>query len=119
MKEFFMKVDAVATKISSYMSFGASATVVVVMLTVTADVVGRYFFNTPLTGVMEIIKMAIPVIAFFMFPWATHESRHVRSTVLYMHLPQKVRMVIDVLAPKSNSIPGAAYKISGVPLPKV
>jgi TRAP-type mannitol/chloroaromatic compound transport system permease small subunit len=65
---------------------------------VVADVFSRIMFNAPIIGVMEIIKMTIPVIAFFMFPWATHESRHVRSTIIYGNVPTKVRVIIDFVA---------------------
>lgn len=92
------RMDDVVSKLCEYMSFGASAMILVVMVVVVADVAMRIMFNSPIIGVMEIIKMAIPVIAFFMFPWATHEFRHVRSTVIYAHVPIKVRMVIDILA---------------------
>ncbi|NLW78267.1 MAG: TRAP transporter small permease [Ruminococcaceae bacterium] len=97
-KNFIKKADNIVSKICEYMSFGGSLMILVVMVLVVADVLARIFFHAPIIGVMEIIKMAIPVIAFFMFPWATHQFRHVRSTVVYGKLPVKGRMVVDCIA---------------------
>jgi TRAP-type mannitol/chloroaromatic compound transport system permease small subunit len=78
--------------------------IIAVMAMVVADVTGRVVLNSPIVGVMEVIKMAIPVIAFFMFPWATHESRHVRSTVFYGKLSKNGRAVIDVITYMAGAV---------------
>ena len=98
MKDFVKRADGFVSGFCGYLSYGASIMILIVMVLVVADVLFRGLFNHPLTGVMEIVRMAIPVIAFFMAPWATHEYRHVRSTVFYMHMPRNLRITVDVLA---------------------
>jgi len=80
------------------MSYGASAMILVVMVIVCMDVFMRGAFNTPIIGVIEIIRMALPVIAFFMFPWATHLLRHVRSLMLYARMPAFAKLAVDIFA---------------------
>ena len=98
MIKIIKKIDAFISKICGSMSYGASAMILVVMVIVCSDVFMRGVFNTPIIGVVEIIRMALPVIAFFMFPWATHLIRHVRSLMLYTHMPPRARLIIDVAA---------------------
>ena len=68
MRKIIKKIDWFIEKFSEIMSFCASLMILVVMVAVVADVLGRLIFNSPVVGVMEIVKMAIPIIAFFMFP---------------------------------------------------
>lgn len=97
MRKIIKKIDWFIEKFSEIMSFCASLMILVVMVAVVADVLGRLIFNSPVVGVMEIVKMAIPIIAFFMFPWATHEFRHVRSTIFYGRMPMSTRIILDVI----------------------
>lgn len=98
MKKAINTIDNGIKKFSLGLSFCASVMILVVMVAVCADVIGRKLFNHPITGIMEIIKMSIPVIAFFMVPWATYQFRHVRSTIIYGRFSIKGRIVIDVIA---------------------
>ena len=98
MKKVINTIDHGVAKFSLGLSFCASIMILIVMIAVCADVIGRKVFNHPITGIMEIIKMSRPVIAFFMVPWATYQFSHVRSTIIYGRLPLKGRIVIDVIA---------------------
>ena len=82
MKKVINTIDHGVAKFSLGLSFCASIMILIVMIAVCADVIGRKVFNHPITGIMEIIKMSIPVIAFFMVPWATYQFSHVRSDVI-------------------------------------
>ena len=98
MKKTITAIDRALEKFSAALSFCASLIIMVVMVVVVADVICKKLFNAPITWVMEIVKMSIPIIAFFMIPWATYEFRHVRSTILYGRFPLIGRIVIDVAA---------------------
>lgn len=46
---------------------------------VTADVLGRFIFNHPITGIPEIIQASLVGLAFLYLPHITWEGRQVRS----------------------------------------
>ena len=68
------------------------------MIIIVIDVTGRYFFNSPLVGSVEIIRNSIIGIAFLMIPWAIVEDRHVRSMMLVNKLPPEGRKILNIFA---------------------
>lgn len=56
--------------------------IMIVMLVMDADVIGRAVWNRPLAGVAEIVTMSIAAIVFLQLPAALAAGRFVRSDVL-------------------------------------
>jgi len=47
------------------------------MMLTTVDVVGRYFFGTPLRGAFELTELLLPAMIFGALPLVTLEQRHI------------------------------------------
>jgi TRAP-type C4-dicarboxylate transport system permease small subunit len=75
-----------------------AAWVVCLMLLITADVCGRAFFNSPLFGVPEIVKVSVVALVWCMMPHTLKIGAHLRSTVLLDRMPPPARRAIEVLA---------------------
>jgi TRAP-type transport system small permease protein len=78
------KLNNVAHKISSIVLF-------LLMFLTTADVVGRYFFNKPITGTYELTGLALAVIIFFSLGMAQIKRDHIEIDFLTNKMPAKVQ----------------------------
>lgn len=83
-----------------------SLCIFLILVLVTSDVVGRVFFNRPITGIPEIVKVAVVGITFMQIPWALWTNRHIRSDLISGRLGSRGR---GVLALARNTIAAAAF----------
>ncbi len=72
--------------------------VVLIMLLITVDVVGRAFFNSPLFGVPEIVKISIVGLVWCMMAHTLKVDAHLRSTILLDRMPPALRRGVEILA---------------------
>jgi TRAP-type C4-dicarboxylate transport system permease small subunit len=54
----------------------------VIAMTIVVDVIGRFFFNSPLTGTAEIVANSVVSIAFLQIPFAIRTYGMLRTTVV-------------------------------------
>ncbi|MEW6668273.1 MAG: TRAP transporter small permease [Thermodesulfobacteriota bacterium] len=71
--------------------------VLVLMFIIVIEVCGRYLFNSPLRGGVEISQIVITWILFLPLAYALIQGAHVRVTLITMHFPPRVMRVVDVL----------------------
>ena len=57
--------------------------VLVIAAIILIDVLGRYFFNAPFLGAVEIIKNSVVSITFLQLPLAIYTGGMLRTTLLY------------------------------------
>ncbi|MFQ5659823.1 MAG: TRAP transporter small permease [Gammaproteobacteria bacterium] len=57
--------------------------VVVLAVIIFIDVSGRFLFNTPLLGAVEIIKNSVVSITFLQLPLAIYRGGMIRTTIIY------------------------------------
>lgn len=62
------------------------------------DVVGRSFFNAPLTGTSEIIKNSVVSITFMQLPLAIYRGGMIRAPVIFSALPPRLRQTLRLFA---------------------
>jgi len=60
------------------------------------DIVGRTFFNSPFDGTIEIVANSMVSILFLQMPYTIYRGAHLRTTVIYMNVPDFWRRMIDV-----------------------
>lgn len=72
-----------------------SAVIAVVMFLTVADVVGRKFFNKPITGTFEISEMLLVIVVFSTAAYCQLLRGHVTIDLLVERFSQKVRDIID------------------------
>ena len=75
---------------------GASAAVLLfgLMVLTTADVVGRYLFNSPLRGAFEITELLLLALIFAGLPLASRADEHVTLDFIDMALGERSRLLL-------------------------
>jgi TRAP-type C4-dicarboxylate transport system permease small subunit len=78
--------------------FGSVGGIVLIcmMLITVCDVVGRYFFNRPITGVYEITECMMVVIVFLFFGHTQATKGHINIDFIVMRLPDRLRLAVAV-----------------------
>ena len=75
----------------------AGAVLFLLMILTTVDVVGRYFFNAPLTGVFDLTHFAVLIMTFLSFAYCAWHGAHVVIELLYNRLGRNTQRVLDRL----------------------
>jgi TRAP-type C4-dicarboxylate transport system permease small subunit len=81
--------------ISRWMGYLSSAVIIILMLLVTANVIGRYFLNEPITGAPEIACLLMIVIVFPALAWVALEGKHVRVEFVMERFSPVVQAISD------------------------
>ena len=77
----------------------AGVALVALMLLFCIDVVARYFFGSPIDGVLEITTtLLLPLVVFVGMALSVPADVHVRMGVIYDRLPGVPRRVLRILA---------------------
>ena len=76
---WFLFVRTVVDSITSILNIIGTLLIVSVMVLVNSDVVGRGVFNSPISGVPEIVSMSIVAIVFLQVAQAFRKGRLTRS----------------------------------------
>ncbi len=72
--------------------------VLLIMLLITVDVTGRAFFNSPLFGVPEIVKISVVGLVWCQMAHTLKIGAHLRSTILVDRMPPAVRRVVEIVS---------------------
>ncbi len=84
-------------RLSLWLAFGAAFVLASMMYVTVIDVIGRYFFNRPLIGSVEIVFCLMGMMVFLGMGLTTFEDGHIRVDVLTRILPPRARAVLDSL----------------------
>ena len=71
--------------------------VVILMFLIVIDVGGRYIFNSPLKGGIEISEILMTWLLCLPLAYALVRETHVRVTMAVTHLPPRPKLIIDLL----------------------
>ena len=93
MEKFARCVD----KISRVFRYGGMIVLFFMMMLGTADVVGRYFFNRPLTGTFEIFEMLLPFLVLLGLADTQFVNEHITAGVIdFFRLKPETRTKIQL-----------------------
>ena len=92
---FFEKI---VSKLSMVMAYGAVSALLAMACVTFADVILRYFFNSPISGAVEIIVCLMGLLVFLGLALVTLENGHIRVDVMPNLLSARLRSIADVLA---------------------
>jgi len=84
------------TRIDIWMGYMSALMVVVTMILVSADVVGRYCFNHPLPGAFEFSEVLLALIIFLALPYVQYKKANIAIEMVSDHYPPKVKEVFDL-----------------------
>ena len=81
--------------VTSAAAGAAGVVLILLMLLTTADVVGRYFFNSPINGVFDLTHFAVSIITYLGLAYCGWRGAHVGIELLYDRLPTVARRVLN------------------------
>ncbi len=71
--------------------------VIVMMLLIVVDVSGRYFFNSPLLGGVEVSRVVLAWILFLSLSYGLIRGAHVRVELITSRFPPRLRFILDIM----------------------
>lgn len=71
------------------------AVLFLMMILTVGDVVGRYFFNNPISGTFELTTLMLALVVFFSIGYTQLRRGHISIDVLVSLFPSRVQAVID------------------------
>lgn len=86
-----------ANRICNILAFIAAGILFLLAGLTFCDVIGRRFFNSPITGTIEIVELGMAIAAFFAMPHAFLTNSHVSAQFLDRFNVGKFRIFITVL----------------------
>lgn len=75
----------------------ATATLAAMMFLMAADVVGRYFFNSPISGGLEMIEYMMAIIVPLSVAYCAMQGAHVSVELLVDRLPRRVQFILKII----------------------
>jgi len=91
------QVNRLAWHIENFLSLISAAIILFAMLLVSAEVIGRRLFNTPIPGELELAELLMPAIIFLAIAYTQSTGGHVRMTVAIDRLPPDWRRTTEIL----------------------
>ena len=93
MRKALDAITVVTDKICYYVSFFSMATIVLMMVMVTLDVILKAFFNSTVKGCYEICQMALATLVFSSWAYTQTVHGHMHVTMFITKFPQKLRFI--------------------------
>ena len=77
MRKLLLKTERLVDSASLFSANIAAVVLLALVVLTCIDVVGRYFFNNPLVGAVELVQICMGMIVFFSFPLMFLRSDHI------------------------------------------
>ena len=87
----------VITNITGVLTVIAATALTLMMFLTAADVAGRYFFNNPISGAMELVEYLMAIIVPFSIAYCALQKSHVAVDLIVDHFPKKIRRILHIL----------------------
>ncbi len=91
-------IEKILVSISKYLAVIAAFTLFVMMAVIVIDVGGRYFFNRPLKGAIELVGLLLVIAATFGLGYCEIRKAHIRITILFCKFSPVGQLVLNILA---------------------
>jgi TRAP-type C4-dicarboxylate transport system permease small subunit len=79
------------------MGYVSAIVIIALMLLVTADVCGRYFFDSPVTGASELARFSMIIIVFPAMAWTALSGKHIKVDLVMERFPPRVQSIVNVI----------------------
>ncbi len=77
MNEFLNYLERLALEVSRFIALLAGSVLLWIVLVTCVDVIGRYFFNSPLYAGAEIIQVSMAGVIFLSLPYMLFKNEHI------------------------------------------
>lgn len=86
------------SRVLSYWRYLGYVAIIAIALTTTTDVIGRYLFNQPLPGGMELIEQYMVCVVFLMLPLVTWDEKHIKVDFIANYFAGKVPRLMLIVS---------------------
>lgn len=97
MKEAYSAIGSAYVFCLRALNFISVGLIFFTALWIFGDITGRFLFNHPIPGTMELIKTIIIPIIFLSLPYTLHENRHIQTTILVRRMPPSLLPWLNVM----------------------
>ena len=94
----FKRIESASHRWNWVIMVGGSIVILAIVLLVVADVSGRYLFNSPIKGSLELSGVMLAIVAFLCFSYALIQRTHIRMTLLLDRLPVRLQLIAEIVA---------------------
>lgn len=91
------KVEKIWRNIESVSCIVAAGILGIIMGLTCADVIGRYFFNHPIPGALEITESLMVGVVFLSIAYIQSKKGHTKMELLLERLPKKAQVYLAIL----------------------
>jgi TRAP-type C4-dicarboxylate transport system permease small subunit len=95
---FARRGEQIVARVSKLFHYAGGMILGLLILFITADVIGRYVFNSPITGDFELVILAAGLIASFSLAYTLVLDGHIRVDIVSSHFPSGLRKALDIVA---------------------
>jgi TRAP-type C4-dicarboxylate transport system permease small subunit len=81
---------------SSALAYLGAFSLFVMMSLTAADVLGRYVFNSPITGTFELTEFMVLILIFSFLAHAQAHKTHVTVDLILSRFPKKIRVYVEL-----------------------
>lgn len=87
----------VLNSLSRWLGYLSATFIILLMLLVTSDVCGRYFFNSPIIGASELARHLMIIIVFPALAWTALDGKHVKVDFIMDRLTLRAQAIANAI----------------------
>ena len=95
LKTFAHGMESIITHVSRASNVIGIISVGILMLLITSDVLGRFLFNHPITGTIDISQYVMILAVYCAVAYCAMEEGHVSVNLIVSRFPQRIQAIID------------------------
>ena len=85
-------------RVLTWLHIAGSSLIMVLMLIIVCDVLGRALFDHPLTGATELVRVCVVSVLFLGLPKTFRAGKQIRATILLNKISARANGLLDMLA---------------------
>ena len=97
-RKFVVIMDAALNRLIKFSAAISSGIIFIMMFMITADVVMRYVFNSPIQGTFELSEFGLVWIVFLSIAYIQSHKGHIKIDIATSWMPMKGQMILDIFS---------------------
>jgi TRAP-type C4-dicarboxylate transport system permease small subunit len=87
--------EKIVTLVTRWLNWMAAAALIVVMVIVCANVIGRSFWGAPVKGTVDIVSLLGAIVIGWAIAYTQVLKGHIRIDLLVQRLPPRIQYIVD------------------------